>query len=165
MIPKANPDWIQWHDRYQALTCISEATPSMTHWDTEVNRSRRCGGKECYLCAIGVQRQLRVYVLALTKDNKEVLFELRERHRDVFDGFGSLVGLQIRGRKIGLARNSPVEIVCGEFVYAVRRDITRLVDCLGLPPILCRKDRDDSILPYQPERENLGDPQLHPGSG
>lgn len=165
MIPKALPDWIHWHDRYQALTCISEPTPLMTHWDVEAQKSRRCGGKDCYLCAIGVQRQLRVYVLALNKENAEVLFELRERHRDVFDGFGSLVGLQVKGRKVGSAKNSPVEIVCGEFVYAVRRDIRRLVDSFGLPPILCRKDHDETGSSLEHGCLNVGSTEPIPASG
>lgn len=97
------------------------------------------------LCAIGAQRQLRVYVLTLDKQNHELLFELRERHREIFDGFADLAGLQVKIRKEGSAPNSPVNVICGEFVYVIKRDIARLVATFGLPPLLIKtSDREEA---------------------
>lgn len=149
-IPRAAPEWHKATSRAAEFTIISEAAHWYSHWDPSKRRTMRCGGKECYCCATGIQKQLRVVVLVIDTNNREKLIELRERHREFFDHFASLVGLRIRVRKLGEAQNSPVEIRHVGEVHATVRDITRLVECLGSPAILVcsgdlgeRFDRDE----------------------
>lgn len=131
-----SPRWLELTDRRQEVTCLSQLYHWESHWDIEARRSRRCGGKLCYCCSIGAQRQLRVVLLVQTASGEERLLEVRERHRESFDRFESTVGLRLFVRKEGTAKNAPVSVRPGEFGYAIERDISRLVDCLGLSPVL-----------------------------
>lgn len=133
--PPVKPEWLKVTERWQELLVVSEPTPWVSHWDPTANRSRKCAGPECYLCSLGCQKQLRVVVIAIDNRNRDKIVELRERHREMLEGFGSLVGLRIRVRKSGTARNSPVDVEGLEHAAAIERDISRLVDSLGLPAI------------------------------
>jgi hypothetical protein len=127
--------WFSAAERKTELMVISQPTHWISHWDVQLRRSRKCGGRECYCCAQGYQQVLRVVVMCVDPGGRDVLLELRERHREIFDRYDSLVGLRLSVRKLGSAKNSPVEIRPLDFAAAVERDITRLVDTLGLPPL------------------------------
>lgn len=135
-IPKIGPKWVKFTDRWQEFITISEPHHWISHWDTEAQRSRRCGEDLCYMCAIGVPKQLRVVILCRDSKGHEVLIELRERHREVFEHYEPMTGLRFKARKMGTARNSPVEVVPMDFAAAVARDISRLVDSFGLAPVV-----------------------------
>jgi len=83
---------------------------------------------------------LRFVVMAIDDRGKEVLVELRERHRDLAERLDDLIkngqGHRLVGRKEGPARNSPVCLVLAGPVEVFRREITRLVESLGLPALL-----------------------------
>lgn len=152
-IPKIGATWLKVTERRQELKLISEPTPWVSHWDVSEGKSRQCGGPDCYLCALGVPKQLRVVVLGLDSRSNEKLVELRERHRWMFDQYPSLVGLVIGIRKAGAARNSPVEVDCRDFEAANARDISRLVQSFGLPAIRIGKEAEVQ----QPEDCNVAD--------
>lgn len=59
----------------------------------------------------------------------------------MFDGFESVVGLVVRIRKTGTARNSPVELDVRDRRNAAERDISRLVLSLGEEPQFLEDDR------------------------
>lgn len=134
------PEWVVVTQRRQELTVISEPTPWMSHWDTVKGRSRRCGGPNCQLCAMGMPRQIRYVLLCVDSHGHERLLELRERHADYLDRLisehGSTVGLRVAVLRDGAAKNSPVSFrfLCRE--SAVARDIKLLVSRFGLPPLL-----------------------------
>lgn len=134
-IPRVQVEWLKLSDRWQEVMVISEPTSWISHFDVQLRRTRRCGGSTCYPCATGAQRQLRVVIMVVDGRGKDFLLELRERHREMFDRYESMVGLRLRIRKFGTASNSPVEVKPIEFAAAVERDIGRLVESLGLPAI------------------------------
>jgi hypothetical protein len=82
-----------------------------------------------------MERQVRVVILCVDENGREKLVELRERHREVFDRYDSMVGLRIRVKRSGTARNSPVDLKVVKEEHAVERDISRLVESFGLPSI------------------------------
>lgn len=133
--PTVKPVWFKPSERKQELLIVSEPYHWVSHWDVQLRRSRRCGGELCYLCHCGMEKQLRVVLLAIDREGKDTLFELRERHREKLDKQGNLCGLRVKLWRAGSARNSPIEIQVGDFGAAVERDISRLIDSLGLPPI------------------------------
>lgn len=135
------PRWLRPGPRWNEVLIISELHHWVSHWDNAIGRSRRCGGPGCKLCAIGYQKQLRVVVMGLDASQRDVLMELRERHRSMFDGFESVVGLVVRIRKTGTARNSPVELDVRDRRNAAERDISRLVLSLGEEPQFLEDDR------------------------
>jgi len=129
------PKWLKPGPRWVEVLVISELTPWVSHWDARAGKSRRCGQAGCALCAQGYQKQLRVVLMGLDASQRDVLVELRERHRSMLDGFESVVGLVVRIRKAGSARNSPVEMEVKDRRNAAERDISRLVDCFGMEPL------------------------------
>lgn len=138
------PEWAKLSTTRLELRLISKLTPWVSHYDHALNRSRKCAGPTCLLCAKGCQKQLRVVVMGLDKNNREILFELRERHREMFDHYESSVGLVCSIRKAGGASNSKIEVVItGEF-EAMERDIRPLVSCFGLPPILMGAESEET---------------------
>ena len=135
MIPKLRPEWVILTDRRQEFLCLSEATPWVSHWDVDAGRSRKCAGARCWLCHCGVPKVLRVIILVIDDQGRERLLELRERHRPLWES-SSLVGARLHARKEGLAKNSPVVIARAGREEIAPRDISRLIECLGLPPAL-----------------------------
>lgn len=134
------PEWVTITQRRQELVVISEPTAWTSHWDTVRMRSRRCGGSNCQLCAMGMPKQIRYVLLCVDSHGHERLLELRERHADYLDRLitehGSTVGLRVAVLRDGAAKNSPVSFrfLCRE--SAVARDIKLLVARFGLPPLL-----------------------------
>lgn len=155
-LPDVKVLWFKALERKSEVLIISEPTCWVSHWDPNVNRGRRCGGMQCYSCAVGAQRQMRAVVLVVDSRGKEHLLELRERHREQLDSWESTVGLRISIKKEGGARNSPVSIVALGFEAAVERDITRLVAVLGLPAVMVRADVHDQarVGAEDPDRED-----------
>lgn len=134
------PEWVQVTQRRQELVILSEPTPWQSHWDTTKMRSRRCGGRECQLCAMGMPKQVRYVLLCVDSHCHERLLELRERHADYLERIiaehGSTVGVRVAVLRDGTAKNSPVSFraLCRESV--ISRDIKLLVERFGLPPLL-----------------------------
>lgn len=122
---------------------ISEIVTWISHWDVEIRQPRRCGGRHCYLCSVGAQKIPRMVVLALDSNNNEWLVDLRERHEITLlkmqEGGMGAVGSRICIRKEGLHSNSPVSITFLAKEYAHGRDISRLVETIGLPPLLLQE--------------------------
>ena len=140
-LPRSDkPEWVQVTQRRQELVVLSEPTPWTSHWDTVKMRSRRCGGKACHLCAMGMPKQVRYILLCVDHHCNERLLELRERHADYLDRLiaehGSTIGLRVAVLRDGAAKNSPVSFrfLCRESV--IPRDIKLLVERFGLPPLL-----------------------------
>lgn len=81
--------------------------------------------------------------LALDDRGREWLFEFRDRHRSELERihslWGSSVGVRLRVRREGTARNSPVTVNALGREAAVERGVTKLVACLGLPAIRASK--------------------------
>lgn len=138
--PQVKPVWFSATEKRTELLIISQAHHWISHWDPARHRSVRCGGSRCLACSYGAQKQLRVVVMAVDQYGKEFLLELRERHRERVDKYPTTLGLRIRIRKTGSAKNSPVEIVVIEESHAIERDISKLVDCLGERPVLVAED-------------------------
>lgn len=156
-IPRTAVRWLKVTERSQEVIVISEPAFWLSHWDPVKTRSVRCGGRACYPCSIGVQKQLRVVVLVVDPQGKDALLELRERHREKLDKYERMVGVRMKVWKAGQAKNSPVEVkVTGE-QYAHERDISRLVEQLGEAPILLgtlEETHPEELQPDPPEREN-----------
>lgn len=137
--PSNSVRWIKLTDRRTELLVISEIVAWTSHWDVHANRSRRCGGSDCAFCAMGATHNRRWVLMALDSGLRECLLELREAQREkvqqLYQEYGTLVGVRLRLRKEGKASNSPVFLEGIGREFAVARDITRLVETLGLPPI------------------------------
>lgn len=138
-LPK--PDALRWldvSDRRQMVVCLSDAEPWVSHWDSFLRRSVRCGGSLCALCALGLPKVFRYVCLVQTREGGERLFEFRARHVDEVEAQrtekGGLVGTQMVVYKNGVAKNSPVELVWRGKTSVVPRSIVNLVASLGLPP-------------------------------
>ncbi len=154
------PDWVRPNDRKAEYLIISELTHWVSHWDPNVKRARRCGGPRCYWCSMGCQKQLRVVVMLSDRGGRDMLLELRERHREVVDGHESVVGLRVSVKREGTAQNSPVTIKVIGSGAASERDISRLVESLGLPPTLIGTDEPDvqlqTVILDRKDRMGLG---------
>lgn len=140
-LPKAvSVRWVQPTERAQRLLIVSEVRHWVSHWEAGTRRTRRCGGEGCALCALGGQRQLRMVVLCTDGRGNDLLFEFRERHRGVLQGilerYKTTVGVRISVWKDGKAINSPVMVKAIDQEYAQEREISRLVESLGLPPVM-----------------------------
>lgn len=159
-IPSVLPTWVVATDRRQELLIISEPTHWVSHWDVQLRRSRRCGGRECYLCSVGAQKQLRVVVMAIDSAGREKLLELRERHRELLDGIGSFVGARVSIKREGQAKNSPITVKYLEHSAAHERDISRLVESFGLEPILVMATEPTEFL-ISPSKESDSSAQRH----
>lgn len=129
------PEWVRWTGHWQEFLVISEIESWVSHWDARIGKSRRCGGPGCALCHMGYQKQLRVVVMTIDKSGRDTLIELRERHRTYLDGVESVVGLKVRMKKMGAARNSRIELDIIGSQEVATRDIKRLVLCLGEEPL------------------------------
>lgn len=144
--------------RAEYLVC-SRVEHWVSHWDVEKGQSRRCAGLECALCQYGVPRVTRFVVMALDSRNRECLIELRERHRHILEQIEASLtngeGVRITARKEGNARNSPVTftILGPEAVF--RREITKLVDTFGLPPLRVAIFGKSQAEELQPEAVNV----------
>lgn len=88
------------------------------------------------MCAIGCRKTVAAVVMAIDTRGRDSLIELRQRHREKMESYDTLVGLRVRIRKAGKADNAPVEVSPVDYSAAVERDISRLVETFGLPPIL-----------------------------
>jgi hypothetical protein len=132
--------WVQATERAQRLLIVSEVRHWVSHWEASSGRSRRCGGEGCALCALGGQRQLRMVVLCVDGRGNDILFEFRERHRAVLEGIlercKTTVGVRISVWKDGSAKNSPVCVKYIDQEHAQEREISRLVESFGLPPVM-----------------------------
>lgn len=136
--PKTRTGFLVVNHKPQELVVLSQVEWWITHWDVQERKSRKCGGDRCLLCSLGFPQVLRVVLMVLTPDNTHKLFELRERHRSIWEhmiAMGGPVGCTIRVKKEGMAKNSAL------FVHVVQRDLMRvaeasisnLVGSLGLP--------------------------------
>ena len=102
--------------------------------------------------------------MGIDEHGREWLVELRERHRDIAEKLDELIrngqGHRLVGRKEGPARNSPVCLVLAGPVEVFRREITRLVERLGLPALNANPlpSRNDDL--NQPEGVNVEDSSL-----
>lgn len=140
-LPKAvSIRWVAATERAQRLLIVSEVRHWVSHWEASSGRSRRCGGEGCALCALGGQRQLRMVVLCVDGRGNDILFEFRERHRDVLqqilERHKTTVGVRISVWKDGGAKNSPVCVKLIDKEFAQEREIARLVESFGLPPVM-----------------------------
>lgn len=155
-LPRSDkPEWVKVTQRRQELVVLSEPTPWVSHWDTAKMRSRRCGGKECMLCQLGMPKQIRYILLCVDSHCAERLLELRERHADYLDRLiaehGSMVGLRVSVLRDGTAKNSPVSFRFLARESVVSRDIKLLVERFGLPPLLVE------AIPEKKQSEQLVD--------
>lgn len=130
------PKWVRPGSRKVELTIISELNRLVTHWDTRLGRSVSCGGHVCELCHVGMQKQLRVFCMLIDGHGNDWLFELRERHRETFGEYDSVVGLVVEIWRAGTAKNSPVEVRIRDTRNVVERDITALCKTFALPAVV-----------------------------
>ena len=137
----SNPSvrWFKATPKRQELLMVSELHSTLTHWDPMQRRSRRCAGRECYCCTIGMPKILRFVAMGVDDRGNDWLVEFRERHRErlnscISEG-GKLSGWRVVIRKEGTAINSAVSIELLVREYAAERDIARLVDLLYLPAV------------------------------
>lgn len=116
----------------------------VSHWDTDIGRSRRCGGDECALCARGLPRVRRWVLLVELLEGDLRWLELRDRHyaqveRIQVEG-GGACGRQLVVWRKGHARNAPVEVrVQEESREVVYQDISAFVGTLGEVALLVRR--------------------------
>lgn len=154
---KLSPDWVKFSERRSELVVCSKPGWWVSHFDHAAGRSRRCGGETCALCHMGMPRVLRFVMLCLSDRGVECLLELRERHRDVVERIVATTdaggGVQIVGRKEGKASNSAVTVTVVGRVDTMLRDISRLIESLGLPAQHLR-------IQGEPEALNLTDQPL-----
>lgn len=136
---KESPHFVSLSERRLELVVCSKVEWWVSHWDVERRRSRRCGGVECALCAIGSPKVLRFVVLCLDGRGRECLLELRERHREIAERIDATVtngdGVRIVVRKDGAAGNSPVDVRILGLEPCYRREISLLVSSFGLPAL------------------------------
>jgi hypothetical protein len=155
-----SPKWLKPGPRWGEILIISELRSWVSHWDNRISRTRQCGGPGCRLCAMGYQKQLRVVLMGIDASTRDVLFELRERHRAVLDPYPSTVGLVVKIRKTGTAKNSPVEIQVIGNRNAAERDISKLVAVLGEEALFVEDDRAALDRMVDPIVEQLKDLDL-----
>ena len=86
---------------------------------------------------MGLPRQLRYVCLVVDSNGQRALVEFRERHWPIIEVMrnagGGEVGTVCVMHKTGEANNSPVEIRVTGKEKVISQDISRLVECLGLP--------------------------------
>lgn len=136
---KGGPRFVEITERRQEFVVCSKVEWWVSHWDVERRRSRRCGGVQCALCAIGSPKVMRFVVMATDGRGNEVLLEFRERHRRIVERIEATVsngsGVRIVARKDGGAKNSPVDYQLLGEEEAFRREIALLVESFGLPAL------------------------------
>ncbi len=132
--PPVGAKWLKPGPHWATVLVISEPATWVSHWDARIFKSVRCGGPGCSMCATGYQKQLRVVMMGIDISGRDRLFEVRERHRQLFDQYESTVGMELRIKKKGTANNSPVEVEVLGFRQAVERNILRLVESFGEEP-------------------------------
>ena len=137
---KAGPRFVELTERRQEFVVCSTVEWWVSHWDPQRMRSRRCGGIQCALCAIGSPKVTRFVVLAVDSHNREWLLEFRERHRKLVERLEASVsngqGVRIVGRKDGSAKNSPCDYQLLGEEECFRREIKLLVESFGLPALI-----------------------------
>ena len=114
---KAGPRFVELTERRQEFVVCSTVEWWVSHWDPQRMRSRRCGGIQCALCAIGSPKVTRFVVLAVDSHNREWLLEFRERHRK-------------------LVERLEASVSNGQGVRIVGREIKLLVESFGLPALI-----------------------------
>ena len=139
----SSPRWFKAGERRQELLIVSAVHRWESHWDANIQRSRRCGGRNCYACQVGSPRIARFVCIAVDDRGTDWLVEFRPRHEAVLEqmqsGKDSAAGCRICIKKEGSAKNSAVSIVLLGREYALCRDITRLVETLGEAALLVRE--------------------------
>lgn len=124
--------------RRQRVVVVSKIRFWISHWDISVNQSRRCGGSLCWFCQMGVSSQYRYVCLVVDQAGEQKLVELRNRHYGLMERLRNQpkgeLGAVLVIKKMGEARNSPVEITATDQEQVIEQDISRLVETLGLAP-------------------------------
>lgn len=108
------------------------------HWIGKANRSIRCSGKSCTICASGHSPRVFTYVFVEEQSGEILVWEIPERLFDlareiegsVFEGVGVVVAV---GRE-GVYANSAITAVVVDEREAEELDIQTFVATLGLPP-------------------------------
>lgn len=134
---RSKVSWLSATTRRQRVVVISKIRFWVSHWDVSAGQSRRCAQATCALCQAGLPQVYRYVVLVVNSSGLQQLVELRDRHYGLMESLRNQprgeLGAVLTIRKTGDARNSPVEITSSDQEVVVEQDITRLVDCLGLP--------------------------------
>lgn len=153
----SSPRWFKAGERRQELLVVSAVHRWESHWDANIQRSRRCGGRNCYACQVGSPKIARFVCIAVDDRGTDWLVEFRPRHEAVLEqmqsGKETAAGCRICIKKEGAAKNSAVSIVFLGREYALCRDITRLVETLGEAAMLVREETNLSN-----ERESFAQP-------
>lgn len=157
--PKDKPLFVTFTERRQEFIVCSRVEHWVSHWDQTAGKSRRCAGSDCHLCHLGVPRVTRFVVMALDTHNRECLIEMRERHRHILEQLEASVtngeGVRITCRKEGTAKNSPVTVTILGHEAVFRREIQKLVDTFGLPPLRMTFFRESQADELQPDAVNV----------
>lgn len=137
-LPKReSPRFFKITSRRVRVVVISKIRPWLSHWDTTVNQSRRCGGPTCLLCSWGLPAIYRYVCLVIDQNGIQGLVEMRSRHYGLMEVMRNQtrgeLGSVLNIRKTGEASNSPVEITVSDQEQVIEQDIARLVEVLGLP--------------------------------
>lgn len=107
------------------------------HWSARGNRSARCAGSECPICASGAEAEIFTYVFVETEHGDVLAWQIPERLRDLareleastFEG----PGCQLAIAREGVHRNSRVTAVITGFEHVEELDIEPFVRTLGHP--------------------------------
>lgn len=145
-LKSVQPRWFKATVRRSELLFVSDVFGWVSHWDVSARRSRKCGGRSCGLCSFGYPKVARFVVVAVDQWGTDWLVELRERHREFIErlreGRGTAAGARVVVCKEGEALNSAVCFTLLGREPVVIRDISRLVDSLGLPAITVRSENN-----------------------
>lgn len=137
--PRVGTPWYHPQQELDVVICLTQVEHWVSHYSPEQGRSVRCSGDNCPLCAKGWGQQLRVVIGVQSAKQGRCLMELRERHRQVFEGLE--IGRKIRVCKTGSAKNSPVECALMGLIEAEEWSIAPLVAHLGLNPFKRNSDQ------------------------
>lgn len=117
----SKPKWFMATQQGRELVCLSDAHFWLSHWDSDVGRSRRCGGSDCVLCAAGLRPVYRFVFLVEDRTHRDWWLELREAHRAAIE-----------------SANCPSSGCCGAVFYVSRRGPGKrgrvVVDHIGIEP-------------------------------
>lgn len=133
----ASTRWIELSPTPQVVMALADPILCVVHFDREVDRSRRCGGRRCALCAVGLPKLSQWVTLVVDSEGCDRLFAFRSRHQAELEHWQALhrtlCGVVFRVWKGGLNRNAPIEVERLGYEVAYRREISRLVESLYLP--------------------------------